>query len=394
MARLAASDLIYISHNHPDHLHLATLRKYVRKDMLFLIPDFESKSVEKILRREGYTNLIVADFLQEVLVATDHGFVKFLIVKAGDDRDDSSLLVYSKDDSILFGVDTNMPNKWILPDVNLLFTPFAGGASGFPSRIENFDSTKKREIIGANRHLVLNDHVRKLVQATAPRYVVPYAGYFTESYRDADVKEINVKNSAADLIDYLERNFAGTTGINPLDHGEFALYRGAMTYGQHDETPLYFVDEEYVQAEMEDFASKSSNADRHYLTRLGERFLASDFDDDLTVVVSPTHDDFSPCGEELLIIDFSTDNRAFRIERLAGLDSASVCDAISAHTRNNIELLRVRSNSLTAVLNEGLPLEELSIGFQARMYRRPNVYNFRFWDHFTNTDIIRLGLPR
>ena len=36
------------------------------------------------------------------------------------------------------------------------------------------------------------------------------------------------------------------------------------------------------------------------------------------------------------------------------------------------------------VLLNRKPWEDLSIGFQCRIYRNPNVYNSEFWHYFTN----------
>ena len=44
--------------------------------------------------------------------------------------------------------------------------------------------------------------------------------------------------------------------------------------------------------------------------------------------------------------------------------------------------MRVRSDVFRHVLRFGLPWEEISIGFQARFYREPDIYNFDFWEHF------------
>jgi CMP-N-acetylneuraminate monooxygenase len=54
--RLIISDYIYIGHNHPDHLHIPTLEKYVDRNKPIIVPNFESKSVEKILLSNGYIN--------------------------------------------------------------------------------------------------------------------------------------------------------------------------------------------------------------------------------------------------------------------------------------------------------------------------------------------------
>ena len=46
--------------------------------------------------------------------------------------------------------------------------------------------------------------------------------------------------------------------------------------------------------------------------------------------------------------------------------------------------MKVRQEMFRYVLKNVLPWEELSIGFQARFYREPDVYNFDFWNHFQN----------
>ena len=46
--------------------------------------------------------------------------------------------------------------------------------------------------------------------------------------------------------------------------------------------------------------------------------------------------------------------------------------------------IRVRRNEFFDVIRKGKPWEDLSIGFQCRIYRNPNVYNSDFWFHFTN----------
>lgn len=44
--------------------------------------------------------------------------------------------------------------------------------------------------------------------------------------------------------------------------------------------------------------------------------------------------------------------------------------------------LRVRCDSFRYVMKIGQPWDEMLIGFQARPYRFPDVYNFDFWTHF------------
>ena len=47
-------------------------------------------------------------------------------------------------------------------------------------------------------------------------------------------------------------------------------------------------------------------------------------------------------------------------------------------------VLKIRKESFLNVIYNKLPWEDLSIGFQCKVLRNPNVYNVKFWHHFTN----------
>ena len=51
---------------------------------------------------------------------------------------------------------------------------------------------------------------------------------------------------------------------------------------------------------------------------------------------------------------------------------------------NRLLRIKVRKDELIEVLIHNKPWEDLSIGFQCRIYRKPDVYNYKFWDYFTN----------
>ena len=44
----------------------------------------------------------------------------------------------------------------------------------------------------------------------------------------------------------------------------------------------------------------------------------------------------------------------------------------------------VREESFNKVITEKLPWEDLLIGFQCKIKRKPNIYNNDFWNYFTN----------
>lgn len=390
--RLKDSNFIYISHNHPDHLHIPTLEKYVRKDTQIIVPNFESKSVESLLIKNGYRNLIITDFMKELDIHTANGKFRLIIVKSGDERDDSSLIVFTRENKIFLGVDTNMPNKWILPKVDLLFTPFASGASGFPSMIDNFSNSEKIKIIQNNRLSILNNHVKKLIAATNPKYVVPYAGYFTEAPRDDEVKKVNIKNSPDELISFVETEFSNIRGINPLTNSNISLYKDEIILGSKNELPAYFIDEEYIDEEISNFSPKNPIITDEYLQRLGDQFLKSSFCENLTIVILPSSSNFDRLASKALVINFSKSNRTSYLMECEN-SNEEIINKIAPKFLNKIELLRIRDSSMIGAFSQGLPFEDLSIGFQVKMFRAPNIYNFSFWDHFTNKEFIQLPPP-
>ena len=47
-------------------------------------------------------------------------------------------------------------------------------------------------------------------------------------------------------------------------------------------------------------------------------------------------------------------------------------------------LIKVRQDSFNWAIKNNMPFEDLSIGFQCRIDRVPDIYNVDFWHHFTN----------
>jgi hypothetical protein len=89
-----------------------------------------------------------------------------------------------------------------------------------------------------------------------------------------------------------------------------------------------------------------------------------------------------------LVVNFSKESRGYSILEIEEKSDTQIIEILKRETKNNLEILRVRKGSLLGVFEQGLPLEDLSIGFQIKMFRSPNVYNFKFWDHFTNIESI------
>lgn len=380
------ADLIYISHNHPDHLHAETL-SYLRRDVPIIIPEFPTDSVGRPLRRLGFEQVIPLKFGRVYSVPDTPIYLSLL--QAGDFRDDSGLYLTAGRFSMLAAVDSNRLNNFVLPHrVELLATSFAGGASGFPLCFEMFTDEDRLRISKQNcRACVLQ--LLQYIKTVAPKAYIPYAGYFTEAApRDSSIRKHNLKNDVRSVIKDVEAIAPEVKVVDPTETDIIRFVPNGPIMEVCTEVsngaPLYSLTEEYVISYLDAYKMCAADFDS---IKVRDYFSASNFRDDLIVYLIPTGDDFVPSTEHAGIrIDFGgervlaeTHPSQLLLEEFAGAEDDG----------RRLELIKVRIDSLWRVVTDRLPLENLSIGFQCRIDRKPNIYNSAFWHYFTNvyTDV-------
>ena len=364
--RLNACDFIYISHNHPDHLNRHTL-KHVKKEMLFIIPNFISKSVEKILRREGFENIFKFNFQQYYRYKKTE--LLLTILKSGDFRDDSGLYFTIGEFSFLSTVDANNLNWNNFPkNITLFLSSFAGGASGYPLCHEQIEDKIKLQITEKHQKndlLITTKNVRNI----KPKYFLPYAGFFSEdAQRDSYIKIHNKKNTIPDY----EKVLKDKTILNV---NKFNRYT--------------FVDDQLYSTQKIDLEKKIDNPEKWINDNLKnqiittndivEYFRNSAFNADLILFLSLTDDHFN-LSDKNFICDFSTSPTI--IHKLNILDLMK--EKSKKISTKRLLFIKAREDSFSYLINNRLPWENLSIGFQCKIDRVPDEYNEDFWYHFTN----------
>lgn len=359
---LKTSDFIYISHNHPDHLHPETLG-LVPKEKKIIVGDFKSKSTEKYLNALDFTNVIPLEFNQIFEIVPNF---QISVLKSGDFRDDSGIYFNLNGYEVLLTVDCNFLNFNILPkNIDLLMTSFAGGASGFPICFDDYDLDEKKKIIERNK-ISIRSSVVNYLKATQPKYYMPYAGMFKEySKRDVFIKDNNLKNSAIDYASICE-NFS-TKYIEPTKNKKINFSNNQINFNQFDveylskEDPLY-----YIKQYKKDF-SYSSKEIILYLRN-------SKFNSKQILQIIPTNDSFDEVIDEIIFADFHS-----HVYKTITQDE--IIDSLDGY---KVMKLRVRKEIIACVIENKLPWEDFSIGFQMRVIRFPNEYESEFWYHFTN----------
>jgi hypothetical protein len=151
-------------------------------------------------------------------------------------------------------------------------------------------------------------------------------------------------------------------------------------FSKIDRPPLYHLNESYIQSFIDELKAQ---ADHYNNEQIIQYFKAAQFRDKLILYLVPSDDNFVPIGQSFKI-DFCHEHIKVEVYE-PNILLAEYEKAQSQQTRHL--LIRVRYESLWQVVVKKLPWEDLSIGFQCRIHRKPDIYNSDFWYYFTNVYI-------
>ena len=365
--QLNNSNFIYISHNHPDHLHTLTLSK-ISKSIPIVVPNFVTKSTEMYIKDLGFKNIQVLDFnIQYNLKGTN---LNISILKSGDFREDSGIYFSNGEFTGLLSVDANMINFNRLPKVDFYGSSFAGGASGYPLMFDNYKLEEQIKISLKNKNFLkkkLYDNLKKM----SPDYFMPYAGFFSEKLkRDKKILKYNKKNLIGDYLKFCELNKIELLNVLKNDVYKFTGIELINKKNIDIQVVNDLTPEKYLDYYKKNFEKIDENFMKEY-------FINSNFKDNLLLYICLTNDNFKSLNQNYLI-DFSKNKIFFR--------------KISKFTKSFLKkdpnlkklVIKVRKESFLNTIYNKLPWEDLSIGFQCKILRNPNLYNVNFWHHFSN----------
>lgn len=338
--------------------------------MEFVVPDFKSKSVSKILFNEGFFNIFPTDFTNYYQYKDTNLF--FTIFKSGDFRDDSGIYFTYGDFSFLSTVDSNDLNFQKFPKNITLFTSaFASGASGYPLCFETIDESSKEMILDRNRRAdkaIVKSNIKKCM----PKFFMPYAGFFKEkAKRDSKILSRNVKNKIEDFQDIRAELLSIKNFDSYVFHGEKLIEKALISRNSS------LIDS------PEDFIKKIFSNYSYDEKFVKQYFEKSNFRKELVLYVALTNEDFSQV-HNYITIDFRGAVTQVKFDQYHWEKIKKDLMNIKDIPYNSL-YIRVRQDAFLWVIHNQMPWEDLLIGFQCKIDRVPNVYNVDFWYHFTNT---------
>lgn len=368
-------DFIYISHNHPDHLHPLTLSK-VDKKKTIIVPNFETDSTGKYCESLGFNNIIRFNFEDQYnLKDTD---LIISILKSGDFREDSGIYFSDNKFTALFDVDANIINFERLPKVDLYASSFAGGASGYPLMFENYRDEDKEKILVKQKKFLKHKKIMNL-KSIKPKFFLPYAGFFEEKLeRDKNINKLNKKNSIDDYESFCKNNKIELLDVRKKDSFNFKNNNLKISKKLKIKDFKDLSNDKYLDY----FKYEFTKFDENYIKKY---FVDSKFNDNLILYIIITEDSFNSTGKNYKI-DFSGKNIKFSIIKNFNQNN------LSKENKKKQLILKIRKESFLNTIYNKLPWEDLSIGFQCKIYRIPNEYNAEFWHHFTNKYITDINI--
>ena len=361
------SNFIYISHNHPDHLHPLTLSK-INKTIPIVVPNFLTQSTENYIKHLGFKNIQVLDFNSQYNLKGTN--LNISILKSGDFREDSGIYFSNGEFTSLFSVDSNMINFDRLPKVNFYGSSFAGGATSYPLMFDNYNLDEQIKISQRDKNFV-KKKVYDCLNKISPDYYMPYAGFFSEKLmRDKKVFQNNNKNSIDDYI-----NFCNSKKISLLNvHKNDSYTFNGIELVSKKNIDCEMSDDLKPEKYLEYYKKEFDKIDENYLKNY---FQNSNFQDNLLLYICLTDDNFKKINKNYLI-NFS--NKKIEFIKIFKFSKS----LLKKNPNIRKLVLKIRKESFLNTIYNKLPWEDLSIGFQCKIFRDPNIYNASFWHHFTN----------
>ncbi len=368
---LNSCNFIYISHNHPDHLHPQTL-KNIDKELPIVVPNFISDSTGKYISSLGFKNIFRLELGKEYKLNNSNLYLS--ILKSGDFREDSGIYFSSGNLTCLFNVDSNIINFNKLPNVDIYASSFAGGASGYPLMFDNYTIEEKKKIIKKETHMIRNFTINA-IKRTKPKYFIPYASYFEEKLeRDKKIKNLNKKNTINDYKKLTKKMGVKVLDIPKYDYFEFKDNK--LINSQNIKKPPY---KDLRPKQYLDYFKKNYNIIDYKF--IEQYFKNSKFQDNLILLINLTDSQFKKSSLTILV-DFSKSKILVK-----KIDHADIENLKKKYLDEKILILKCRKESFLYTIYSMNPWEDLLIGFQCKVERYPNIYNANFWSYFTNVYI-------
>lgn len=355
---------IWISHEHSDHFHEPTLKKFDRTIPVY-VPHFPNRRMEQKLERLGFKNIISIRFGEPVQLA-EH--FKITTYEPASLWNDALVLIEAGDFRILNLNDTGI-NRAIakqIGTVDMVASSFSPGASGYPLTWTHISDEDKRSIMKSAKIGMLK-MIEQSMEIYKAKYFLPFASYFSLWHKEhLRYIELMEKNTLLDVCDYFKNTDVQVIDLLPGD--EWHVATKELIKQQRD---IEVFDKQYIlnyikkqdfshaynemASTMNEFKITEASIENYFLNLNDIPEII--FCEDVTVQVN-SH------GKEINTIYFEVKNGQLKVVKK--LEQPNITFNVPAHI-------------LQYVITENESWDEPIIGYWCNFSRNPDVYHADFW---------------
>lgn len=353
---------IWISHEHSDHFHEPTLKKF-DKTIPVYVPHFPNCRMEQKLEKLGFENIISVRFGESVQL-TDH--FKITTYEPASLWNDALVLIEAGDFRILNLNDTGI-NRAIAKEigtVDMVASSFSPGASGYPLTWTHLNDEEKKTKMKSAKIGMLK-MIEQSIEIYKAKYFLPFASYFS-LWHEQHMKYIDLleKNTLFDVCDFFESTDVQVIDLLPGD--EWHVTSNQFVKQQRDsqifekQFILNYIKKQNFSYAFNEVAPISAEVTHAMMTKY---FLNLNnvpemiFCEDVTVKVN-AH------GADVKTVCFEVKNGHLII--VEKIEQPNITFNVPAHI-------------LHYVIAENESWDEPIIGYWCNFSRSPDVYHADFW---------------
>lgn len=356
------TNAIWISHEHSDHFHPATLQ-YFNKDITVYVPAFPNGRLEKRLKDLGFSNVIVTPFGKRLSITKDIFITTF---EPASLWNDAQVLIEIGGFRILnindAGINHQIHN--IIKTVDCIASAFSPGASGYPATWEHLSNQAKINIYEKSRLATL-EMLKEACKMYSAKYFMPFASHFIlNNPQHLDYMKILRKNVLDDCLKAFKHHQTKVIGLLAGDIWQV----GSKIIKQDRSKDLYefhsienHINKDFDKAE---FLQQYPNKEQYQYNK----DVVFAYFKNLNTVPEMIF-----C-EDLTMNIFPSENESFCIEIRNG--KLKVLERIVESA--NITM-KIPSEILMYICVNNESWDEATIGYWCEFSRNPDIYHTEFW---------------
>ena len=179
---LYSSEFIYVTHEHNDHFHLPSIKKFTTKTKI-LIPDLPSQNLHNFLKLKNFNHKIVKKNKW-----TNVDSINKISILSLPLWNDDSILILNTPNSIIVNLNDSKPPKFIVKKINKLLKNSKKNSillsSYSPASIVNsFRINKEPLSIKSKKDYI--DYINKLCEEIKPNIFMPFASQVIFQRKDS-----------------------------------------------------------------------------------------------------------------------------------------------------------------------------------------------------------------